>query len=97
VLQKLAKAAAPVVDEQGIVINSQRMSSQTQLSESTMPEGAAGISPGNNNKRRQQAPGDVDIDIPVLKVERRNPRLKHTNFLASYQCFDVKQRLKLQA
>ena len=37
VLQKLAKAAAPVVDEQGIVINSQRMSSQTQLSESTMP------------------------------------------------------------
>ena len=45
VLRKLATAAAPVVDQQSIVVNSQRMSSQTQLSASTGPAVAAGTDP----------------------------------------------------
>ena len=45
VLRKLATAAAPVVDQQSIVVSSQRMSSQTQLSASAGPAVAAGTTP----------------------------------------------------
>ena len=34
---------------------------------------------------------------PVLKVVRRNPKLKQISALSSYRSFGVKQRLQLQA